>query len=98
MFFKTKSEGNKPDELEIAVNATLASLAKAEPASKEYSQLLNAVSKLTDLQKVRNSMHRVSPDTLAMIGANLLGILLILNHERAGVVASKALGFVKKLS
>lgn len=40
---------------------------------------------------------KISYETLALIGGNLLGIVMILNHERANVVASKALSFVAKL-
>lgn len=37
---------------------------------------------------------KISPDTLLIVGANLLGILLILNHERLDIISTKALGFV----
>jgi hypothetical protein len=36
-------------------------------------------------------------DTWATIGANLAGIIIILNHERAHVIATKSLGLVRKL-
>lgn len=39
---------------------------------------------------------KISPDTLLIVGANLLGILLILNHERLDIISTKALGFVIK--
>lgn len=39
----------------------------------------------------------VSRDTLVLAGANLLGIILIVGHERAHVVTSKAIGFIKTL-
>lgn len=41
--------------------------------------------------------RRVSPDTLALVGANIIGIVMIIGHERANVIASKALGFISKL-
>ena len=37
---------------------------------------------------------KISPDTLLIVGANLLGILLILNYERLDIISTKALGFV----
>jgi len=37
-----------------------------------------------------------SPDTLLIVGANLLGILLILNYEKLDIVSSKAVGFILK--
>ena len=38
-----------------------------------------------------------SPDTLLIVGANLLGILLILNYEKLDIVSSKALSFILKV-
>lgn len=37
---------------------------------------------------------KVSPDTLLLVGANILGLILILNYEKMGIVTSKALNFV----
>ena len=42
------------------------------------------------------SNWKISPDTLLIVGGNLLGILLILNFEKADIVTSKALNFVLK--
>jgi hypothetical protein len=39
---------------------------------------------------------KVSPDTAALVLGNLIGILVIVGHERAHVVTSKALNFVMK--
>lgn len=40
---------------------------------------------------------RVSKETLALIAANLAGIVVVLGYERANVIASKAFGFITKL-
>lgn len=40
--------------------------------------------------------RRISSDTLAIIAANLGGILLIIGYERVNVIASKAIGFVMR--
>lgn len=61
--------------------------------TKEYASMVEQVVKL---QELRNK-GRISLDTVAAVGANLLGILVILNHERAHVIASKAFGLVKKI-
>lgn len=39
---------------------------------------------------------KFTPDTLLVVGGNLLGILMILNFERLDIVRSKALSFVLK--
>lgn len=42
------------------------------------------------------SANGFTADTLLIVGGNLLGIILILKHEKFDVIASKALGFVIK--
>ncbi len=39
---------------------------------------------------------RPSTDTMLIVGANILGILIIVGHERANVVTSKALSFLRQ--
>lgn len=45
-------------------------------------------------QKLDSAKWKFSPDTLLVVGGNLLGIGLILSHEKLNVISSKALGFV----
>lgn len=44
-----------------------------------------------------NKPDRVKMDTWALVGANLVGILIMVNYERAHVLTSKALGFIGRL-
>lgn len=39
---------------------------------------------------------KFTPDTLLVVGGNLIGILLILNFEKMDIVRSKAISFVLK--
>lgn len=65
--------------------------------TEEYSKQLAHVEKLHALVTSKTSSS-VSKETWATIGANLLGILLIIHHEHANVITSKALGiFVTRL-
>ena len=64
--------------------------------SQEYANMADQLVKLHAL-KMNESSRRVSPDTRANIIANLLGILIIVTHERVHIVTTKALGFIKKL-
>ncbi len=61
--------------------------------SKEYSAKLSDLDNLCKI-KDKEAKRAVSPDTIAVIAGNLLGIALILGYEKTGVIASKALGFV----
>lgn len=69
-------------------------LANLTPHTDEYSATTDQLSKLYTLQT--NKSDRLSKDTLALVAGNLAGIVMILGHERAHVIASKALAFVIK--
>lgn len=82
--------------LDKAIDTLLLKMSEQEPYSEEYAKMTDQLGKLYKA-KDHESPRRVSPDTWAVISANLAGILLIIHHEKAGVVTSKALGFVRKL-
>lgn len=63
----------------------------------EYDTKLDQLTKLYAM-KAQIPSRRLSADTLATVGANLAGILIIVGHERAHVVTSKALNFIMKAS
>lgn len=86
-----------PTPLELEIKDLFEDLKCVTPETKEYDAVSNQLVKLVKLQKESVPSWMPSADVLATCAANLLGILLILNFERVGVVASKALGFVAKL-
>lgn len=84
-----------PSGVEIAFDRALTELGNRSVVDEEYELILNRIAKLHKM-KEDEKPSQVSKDTLAMIGANLAGILLIIVHERVHVITSKALGFVAK--
>lgn len=66
-----------------------------EPYSDGYADIIDNLDRLYKL-KNGNKFKGVSADTLVVVGANLLGIAIILWHEKAEVITSKAFGFVLK--
>lgn len=58
---------------------------------------IECVKKLISIRDDHSRATRVSPDTRAMIIANLAGLALIVGYEHSHVIASKAVGFVLKL-
>ena len=81
---------------EIDINAVLK---EADFLNKQQQQEAETELKKLDIRQKLREMKLpfgMKPETLAIIAANLLGILLILNHERLNVVTSKAVSFVKK--
>ena len=94
MFSKKPS----PEELELnaEISRVLAVLSRCEPDSEEYT---DAVKNLAVLyaQKETIPSRRISPDMLATVTANLLGIALVVGHERANVIGGQAIKFIKQL-
>ena len=77
--------------LEVAVNRAIRSLNVYDAGSEEYREALDALVKLHKLKEDERPKP-VSKDTMLIVGANLLGILMIISHERVNVVTSKAIG------
>lgn len=90
MFKKSQIEF-KLDE-EIIVLLTHLNTMKTKEGD-EYAKVVDQLNKLYELRH----KSRISKETLATIAANVAGIVIILSHERAHVIASKAFGLVKKI-
>ena len=86
----------EPSGLSNAIDNLLSDMSSTRSDTEEYSKLVDQLVKLYPL-KTEERPKRVSPDTLALIAGNLVGIILIVGVERGNVVASKAIGFVMKL-
>lgn len=89
------SKIDNPATINDVIDLVQTQMLSLDADSEEFNTLNNQLEKLYKL-KTTNKSFRVSPDTLAIIGGNLLGIALILGYERAHVVTSKALSFVMK--
>lgn len=57
---------------------------------KDLSTVISLAKRRKDLGK----KNRVSPDTIAIVAGNLLGIGIILTYERTQVIATKAFGLI----
>lgn len=64
--------------------------------SEEYVKMLTVAERLHEVVNSKKSPS-VDREVLLTVGANLLGILLILNHEYAHPITSKALNFVTRV-
>lgn len=82
--------------LERAIDDLLNQMNSVTADTPEYSAMTDQLVKLLQLRSDIGP-KRISPDVKATILANLAGILVIVGHERAHIVTSKALGFIMKL-
>lgn len=89
----------KPEQrtrLDDVIDELLNRMIEETDDADKYAKM---VGQLDRLHKMREQYlpKRVSPDTLAIIAGNLIGIVLILGYERANVMTSKAIAFVLRL-
>jgi hypothetical protein len=83
-------------ELDKAIDNAFLEMQGFTADEEGYSKIVDQLSKLYAL-KPEKAKQRVSPDTVWIVVGNLLGIAVIVGHERANVVSSKALNFIMKL-
>jgi hypothetical protein len=93
--FTPKSPNTNQVGLEKAIDNLYAELNGFTADAEEYAKITDQLKKLYEL-KTLNKPERVSKDTLAVVLGNIFGIVMIVGHERAHVVTSKALSFVLK--
>lgn len=88
----------KKSEIDTKIDEEIMRLlaAMSQETDKETPEYASMVDQVVKLQELRHS-GGISKETLATIAANLAGIVVILGHERAHVIASKAFGLVKKI-
>jgi hypothetical protein len=84
------------DKLDSTISDLLEELDKLPGSDEDYGTTADNVIKLMKLKKELNLSWTPSPDAVVAAAGSVLGILLILNFEKAGVVTSKALSFVGK--
>lgn len=83
--------------LEKAIDELHAEMQTHEGDSAEFDRLTDQLTKLYKLREHDAPKCRVSPDTLVIAGANLLGILIIVGYEQKSVMTSSAKNFLMKL-
>lgn len=91
----TAKTPREASNLEKAIDTLLTQMSVVSCDSDEYAKMVVSLDKLYKLKEI-DAPKRVSPDTLALIGGNIAGILLIIGHEKVNVITTKALGFVLK--
>jgi len=79
--------------LEHELERCIALLKTTQPDSPEFAKLLSSAERLHEMMDT-SKPSQVNRDTLALIGANLFGILMIIKYEHVNVITSKALSFV----
>ena len=85
----------KNDRINEEIMKAETCLGSLTPGTDEYKVTMDDIQTLISIQNSKSS-DRVSNDTIAIIAANLIGIMLVLNHERLDVISSKAMSMIMK--
>jgi hypothetical protein len=85
----------KPHPLDVAITALISDMQAYGPETKEYAVMLSELERLYSL-KAENRRMSVSPDTVAIVMGNLVGILIIVAYERGNVMTTKAKDYILK--
>lgn len=86
---------NKTDKLDEVVDRILEEMSMYGPETEEYQKLMKQLNKVYKL-KADVAKKRVSPDTVVLAVANLLGILIIVAWEERRIISSKAMSLLIK--
>lgn len=96
----TKKQSTNTVGVSNAIDELLVEMHEQDKDSDIYAVMVSQLEKLYGLKEIDckvDSVSRVSMDTLTIVSGNVLGILMIVGHERANVVTSKALTLLTKL-
>ena len=101
--FNRKDE--TPDDLDTLIRGTLADMvdnATAGDDEESFERLLKNLERLERIKRERteNVIKRekaIDPNKVMAVGANIIGILAVLNYEQLHVIGSKAFGLVMKI-
>ena len=83
-----------------AIDALLLEMQEQDKDSEIYANMVVQLTKLYGLKEIDckvDTGRYVDMNTLTIAAANIAGILMIVSHERANVVTSKAVGLLLKL-
>jgi hypothetical protein len=84
----------KPSVLDEPIAKILTDMNTYGPDSPEYPTLISHLEKLNRMKAEEGSKVRPSPDVMAIVVGNLLGILIIVAYEQKHAMVSRGLGFV----
>jgi hypothetical protein len=85
----SKDEEITPIEREI--DANLKKMQEVGVTAPEYKSLMDNLVRLNDMKTKSQSHNRISLDTLAVVGGNLLVVMLIIAFEQKHIITSKAM-------
>lgn len=94
MLKKLKPDPNKVT-FQKELDRALTELSKHPIESEEYANAIKNIDVLCTA-RAQKATDVPSIDTILMVAANLLGIIVVLNYEQTHILTSKAMNFIIK--
>jgi len=82
-----------PSILDEPIERLLTEMNTYGPDSEEYRVAVDYLERLVNL-KANERRHNITPETMAIVLGNLLGILIIVAYEQKHVMVSKGMGLI----
>jgi hypothetical protein len=93
--FEKITKKDKRTILEKEMEDVVKIMSTHQPDSKEYSVMAENLERLNKVY-AQQCERKTKPDTKWLIAGNLLIVGLVLGFERAGIITTKALGYIIK--
>jgi hypothetical protein len=88
--FRLKIVDTQPSTLDQLIERYEKAMLDVPATDPSYPTMTDQLTKLYKIKETEKSSRRVDANTLAIIGGNLAGILLVINAERLHVITTKA--------
>lgn len=85
----------KKRPIDQEVDRLIGLMSQLDPSHKDYRKAAESLKTICEARSKKSSFP-VDPEMLIAAGINLLGIVLILNHEHLNVITSKATMLIRK--
>jgi len=83
---------DKRTEVEKVIDERIQEFAREAKTPKEVLGVIDLIKGKYEM--LATKPHGVKPDTWALIAANILGLVLILNFEKTNILTTKAMNFI----
>jgi len=91
-----KKTEEKPNPVDTLIEKLASEMTDHDGYDDEYTKMAENMKVLCEARAVMPKADKLSADTLAVVVGNLVGIIAIMNHERAHIITTKALSFIMK--
>jgi hypothetical protein len=87
-FFKKEET---PSNVQPVIEDLISTMAGYDATDEDYSTMVANLKVLTEAKAIEPTPRKISPDTIVIVAANLIGVAAILLFERNNVITSKSM-------